>query len=190
MTNAEWAVVRPLLPVPGWLRGRGGQPEAYCHRAMLDAIRYLVDNGIKCRPAPADFPPWDRCVCLRRWRDHSLVTEFYDRLRDRVRMTLGRDTEPSAGVIDSQSVKADAVVGSDRRLRRAQRPASERLAELDRAGGGRRDDEVLVVIADVADRPPARRGSRQASTSWSEPLVHSHSPTADLLICYYREVLF
>jgi transposase len=36
MTDAEWAVVRPLLPVPGWLRGRGGQPEAYCHRAILD----------------------------------------------------------------------------------------------------------------------------------------------------------
>jgi hypothetical protein len=57
MSDAEWAVVRPLLPVPGWLRGRGGQPEAYCHRAMLDAIRYLVDNGTKWRAMPADFPP-------------------------------------------------------------------------------------------------------------------------------------
>ncbi|MGW5446736.1 transposase [Streptomyces asiaticus] len=47
MTDAEWAVIRPLLPVPAWLRGRGGQPEGYCHRALLDAIRYLVDNGIK-----------------------------------------------------------------------------------------------------------------------------------------------
>ncbi|WP_330332306.1 hypothetical protein OHS33_23095 [Streptomyces sp. NBC_00536] len=42
MTGAEWAVVRPLLPVPGWMRGRGGQPEAYCHRAILDSIRYLA----------------------------------------------------------------------------------------------------------------------------------------------------
>jgi hypothetical protein len=49
MTDAEWAQVRPLLPVPGWMQGRGGQPEAFCHRAMLDAIRYLVDNGIKRR---------------------------------------------------------------------------------------------------------------------------------------------
>ncbi|MBP5942163.1 transposase [Streptomyces sp. LBUM 1476] len=47
MSDAEWAVARPLLPVPGWLRGRGGQPESYCHRAILDAIRYLVDNGTK-----------------------------------------------------------------------------------------------------------------------------------------------
>ncbi|MGW1762160.1 transposase [Streptomyces mirabilis] len=52
MTDEEWAVVRPLLPVPGRMRGRGGQPEAYCHRQMLDAIRYLVDNGIKWRAMP------------------------------------------------------------------------------------------------------------------------------------------
>ncbi|MFH8337440.1 IS5 family transposase [Streptomyces sp. AM6-12] len=116
MTDAEWAVVRPLLPVPAWMRGRGGQPEAYCHRAMLDAIRYLVDNGIKWRAMPADFPPWDRAYAfLRRWRDHLLVKEFHDRLRARIREREGRDTEPTAGVIDSQSVKADAVVGSDSR---------------------------------------------------------------------------
>jgi transposase len=116
MTDAEWVGVRPLLPVPGWLRGRGGQPEAYCHRAILDAVRYLVDNGIKGRAMPADFPPWDRVYAFfRRWRDHGLVQEFHDRLRSRIREREGRDAEPTAGVIDSQSVKADAVVGSDSR---------------------------------------------------------------------------
>jgi transposase len=115
MTDAEWAVVRPLLPVPGWLKGRGGQPEAYC-RAMLDAVRYLVDNGTKWRAMPSDFPPWDRVYAFfRRWRDHGLATEFHDRLRGKVRQQAGRDPEPSAGVIDSQSVKADAVVGADSR---------------------------------------------------------------------------
>ncbi|MES9511049.1 transposase [Streptomyces sp. NPDC000609] len=48
-------------------------------------------------------------------RDHVLVKEFHDRLRARVRERLGRDAEPSAGVIDSQSAKADAVVGVDSR---------------------------------------------------------------------------
>jgi transposase len=116
MTDAEWAEVRPLLPVPGWMRGRGGRPEGYCHRAVLDAIRYLVDNGIKWRAMPADFPPWDRIYAFfRRWRDNALVKEFHDRLRARVREELGRDAQPSAGVIDSQSVKADAVVGADSR---------------------------------------------------------------------------
>jgi transposase len=110
------AVVRPLLPVPGWLRGRGGQPEAYCHRQILDAIRYLVDIGIKWRAMPADFPPWDRAYAFfRRWRDHALVKEFHDRPRSGIREREGRDAQPTADVIDSQSVKADAVVGSDSR---------------------------------------------------------------------------
>jgi transposase len=116
MTDAEWALVRELLPVPAWLEGRGGQPEGYCHRQILDAIRYLVDNGTKWRAIPVDFPPWDRVYAFfRRWRDKGLVQEFHDRLRARVRTRAGRDAEPSAGVIDSQSVKADAVVGADSR---------------------------------------------------------------------------
>ncbi|MFF4483849.1 transposase [Streptomyces sp. NPDC021218] len=92
MTDVEWAEVRPLLPTPGWMRGRGGRPEGYCHRAVLDAIRYLVDNGVKWRAMPADFPPWDRVYAFfRRWRDHALVKEFHDRLRGQVRERLGRD---------------------------------------------------------------------------------------------------
>ncbi|MGW2597147.1 transposase [Streptomyces klenkii] len=51
------------------MEGRGGQPEGYCHRQLLDAVRYLVDNGIKWRAMPADFPAWDRVYAFcRRWR--------------------------------------------------------------------------------------------------------------------------
>ncbi|WP_406482715.1 IS5 family transposase [Streptomyces sp. NBC_01615] len=63
----------------------------------------------------AGCPPDSYNAFFRRWRDHALVREFHDRLRATVREKLGRDAEPSAGVIDSQSVKADAVVGSDSR---------------------------------------------------------------------------
>ncbi|MFI1506260.1 hypothetical protein [Streptomyces sp. NPDC020597] len=45
MTDVEWAEVRAAMPVPAWLLKRGGRPEAYCHREMPDAVRYLVDNG-------------------------------------------------------------------------------------------------------------------------------------------------
>ncbi|MBP5891021.1 transposase [Streptomyces sp. LBUM 1483] len=111
MSDAEWAVVRDLLPVPGWLSGRGGRPEGYCHRQMIDAVRYLVDNGIKWRAMPADFPPWPRVYAFfARWRDTGLVTELHDRLLEAVRAGEGRSAEPSAGVVDSQSVKADATV--------------------------------------------------------------------------------
>ncbi|MER6349302.1 transposase [Streptomyces sp. NPDC001595] len=113
MTDAEWAVVRTMLPVPAWMDGRGGRPESYCHRQMVDAVRYLVDNGIKWRAIPADLLPWDRVYAFfRRRRDNALIREFHDRLRERVREAEGRDAEPTAGIVDSQSVKGDAVVGA------------------------------------------------------------------------------
>lgn len=60
----------------GMLAGRGGRPEGYCHRQMIDAIRYLVDNGIKWRSKPSDFPPWPRVYAFfARWRDAGLVAE-------------------------------------------------------------------------------------------------------------------
>lgn len=170
VTDAEWAAVRPLLPVPGWLRGRGGQPEAYCHRTILDAIRYLVDNGIKWRAMPADFPQWDRGYAFfRRWRDHGLVKEFHDRLRARIRARDGRDAEPTAGVIDSQSVKVDAVVGSDSRSFDGGKLVNgrKRHVVVDTLGlllG------VMVTAADVGDRTAAQVLLRQvtdAHTSWS-----------------------
>ncbi|MGW0886167.1 transposase [Streptomyces sp. NPDC002671] len=64
---------------------------------------------------PGPRAPRRRPTSLRRWRDHGLVREFHDRLRHKVREQAGRDPEPSAGVIDSQLVKADAVVGADSR---------------------------------------------------------------------------
>jgi transposase len=109
MSDAEWALVRDLLSVPGWLAGRGGRPEGYCHRQMIDAVRYLVDNGIKWPAMPADFPPWARVYAFfARWRDAGLVAELHDRLRDAVRQAEGRIKEPTAAIVDSQSVKADA----------------------------------------------------------------------------------
>ncbi|MEU1534683.1 hypothetical protein [Streptomyces fagopyri] len=70
-----------------------------------DAICHLVGNGIKGRETPADFPPWDRVYAfVRRWGDHALVKGDRDLLRARVRTRRG-GTEPTAGVIDSHSVR-------------------------------------------------------------------------------------
>jgi transposase len=116
LTDAEWAAVRDALPMPRWLEGRGGRPESYCHRTMLDAVFYLVDGGIKWRAMPCDFPAWPAVYrFFRRYLAQGLLSELHDRLRRRVRVQEGRDPEPSAGIIDSQSVKADAVVGADSR---------------------------------------------------------------------------
>ncbi|MFF4726326.1 IS5 family transposase [Streptomyces mirabilis] len=107
LTEAEWQVIRPLLPVPAWLQGRGGRPEGYCHRVMLDAVRYVVDNGVKWVNLPCDFPPYRRVHAFaRRWQVTGLLTELHDRLRDKVRQKEGRSPDPTAAIVDSQSLRA------------------------------------------------------------------------------------
>jgi transposase len=156
MSDAEWAVVRDVMPVPGWLEGRGGQPESYCHRQMVDAVRYLVAGGITWRAMPSDFPAWDRVYAFwRRWRDKGLTAEFHDRLRDRVREAAGRDAEPTAAVIDAQSVKAAASV-----------PAATRGFDGGKKINGRKRHivvdtlglllAVVVTAANVTDREAGR----------------------------------
>jgi transposase len=152
MSDVEWARVRPLLPIPAWLGKRAGRPESYCHRQMIDAVRYVVDNGIKWRAMPADFPCWERVYAFfRRWREHGLIAEFHDRLREQVRARAGRNPQPSAGIVDSQSVKAAANV-----------PAASRGYDGNKKINGRRRHivtdtlglllTVRVAPADIGDR--------------------------------------
>jgi transposase len=70
---------------------------------------YLVDNGIKWRAMPADFPPWRTVFGMHaRWRRDGVLDDVVDGLRAVVRRAAGRDPEPSAGVIDAQSVHESA----------------------------------------------------------------------------------
>ncbi|MCX5215848.1 IS5 family transposase [Kitasatospora sp. NBC_00240] len=93
------------MPVPAWLEGRGGRPEAHCHREMVDAVRYLVDNGAKWRAMPVDLPaPRKVYDFFRRWSRHGYVRELYQRLRRLQREREGRAAEPRAGIMDAQSV--------------------------------------------------------------------------------------
>jgi len=105
MTDAEWAQAKASMPVPAWLEGRGGRPESYCHREMVDAVRYLVDNGAKWRAMPIDLPaPRKVYDFFRRWSRYGYVRELYQRLRRLQRKREGRVAEPSAGIMDAQSV--------------------------------------------------------------------------------------
>ncbi|PJN29015.1 hypothetical protein CG736_00020 [Kitasatospora sp. CB02891] len=72
----------------------------------------MVAGGITWRAMPVDFPERDRVhAFFRRRRDTGLVAEFHDRLRDRVRQVAGRGGEPTAGLIDAQSVQGAGVAG-------------------------------------------------------------------------------
>jgi transposase len=58
MSDAEWRVIEPALPVPAWKAGKGGRPAGRCRRDYVDTIRYLVKEGIQWRAMPADLPHW------------------------------------------------------------------------------------------------------------------------------------
>jgi putative transposase len=109
LTDAQWAVLEPLLPVMLCLTEIGGRPELHFRRTMIDAMFYLVDNGIKWRAMPADFPPWRTVWGLHsRWKKDGVPAGIVDALRAVIRLAAGRRAEPSAGIIDAQSVAESA----------------------------------------------------------------------------------
>ena len=116
MTDAQWAVLEPLLPPPASAAGRGGRPEKHPRRLVLDAIFYLVRGGIAWAQLPAGFPPYQTVYgAFRRWARQGVWRQVHDALRDLVRVYEGRDPCPTAAVIDSQSVRgADTVPGASR----------------------------------------------------------------------------
>ncbi|WP_344990791.1 IS5 family transposase [Nonomuraea helvata] len=117
MSDKEWQVIEPVMPHPAWLHGNGGRPEKYCRRLIVDAIRYVVDNGCKWRNLPADFlVPWRtvHAIFTRWWQDGDLYALHND-LREQVRIADGREPEPSAGIIDSQSLRAAETVAAGSR---------------------------------------------------------------------------
>ena len=101
LTDAEWRVLAPLVPPAK----TGGRPPRD-RREILDAIGYAVRTGCSWRQLPHDFPPWQTVYhYVRLWRIDGTWERIHDALRDQVRAQAGRHREPSAGIIDSQSVK-------------------------------------------------------------------------------------
>lgn len=157
MTDAEWQAIEPLLPWPAWLDGYGGHPEEYCRRLVIDALCYVADNGCKWRNLPADFGiPWKTLHGIfTRWNHEGFTLAFHNDLREQVRQAEGREAEPSAAVIDSQSVRAAETVGADTRGWDAGKKAGGRKRHVivDTIGLLL---VVLVTAASVQDRDGAR----------------------------------
>jgi transposase len=91
VTDAQWAILEPLLPPPGNVAGRGGRPEKHCRRMVLDAIFYVVRGGIAWRQLPVEFPPAMTVYAIfARWVRAGAWLRIHDALRDRLRVTDGR----------------------------------------------------------------------------------------------------
>ncbi len=111
LTDRQWELVRPLLPDPP--PGPAGRPPSHDKREIVNAILYHVRAGGAWRMLPKDFPAWQTVYgYFRDWSNDGTLKALHDALREQVRVSEGRGPEPSAGIVDSQSVKGADTVGA------------------------------------------------------------------------------
>lgn len=102
LTHAQWALIAPLIPPAK----SGGRKRTVDTREIVNAVYYLLKSGCTWRLLPNDFPNWKTVYyyfCT--WKNDGTWKKIHDELRDEVRVKAGKKKQPTAGIIDSQSVK-------------------------------------------------------------------------------------
>lgn len=111
LADREWEQLTGLLPAAK----TGGRPRSTDLRLVVNGIFYIDRTGAAWRYLPHEYPPWKTVYSyFRQWRIDGVWDQIHDQLRDRVRQQAGHDPEPSAAILDSQSVKTSHCGGPDR----------------------------------------------------------------------------
>ena len=102
LTDEEWQVLESLLPP----EKTGGRPRKYPMREVLNGIQYVLRSGCAWRLMPHDLPHWQTAYqTFRAWRQDGTWIRIHDQLRELLRTRMGRHPQPSAAIIDAQTVK-------------------------------------------------------------------------------------
>jgi len=102
LSDIEWKILEPLLP----REKPGGRHRGYSMREIINAIQYLIRGGGAWRSLPHDLPHWQSVYhYFRLWKRDGTWLRIHDHLHEEVRKQMGRGPQPSAAIIDSQSVK-------------------------------------------------------------------------------------
>lgn len=110
LSDARWELIRPTLEA--WRQARNGiRKPTHDLRALMNAILYVDRTGIPWRYLPHDFTPHQTVYgYFARWEADGIFDQLTGLLRDKIRQAEGRTTEPSASLIDSQSIKTSTTV--------------------------------------------------------------------------------
>lgn len=102
LSDEEWAIIEPYIPAPL----PGGRPAKWPRREIVNATLYVLKTGCQWANLPHDFPPYSTVFWyFRQWRKDGTWERLNAVLREQTRRAVGRDLQPSAAIIDSQSVK-------------------------------------------------------------------------------------
>jgi transposase len=102
LSNGQWAQVERFIPAPK----PGGRPAKYERREVVNALLYINRTGCQWRALPHDFPPWEAVYWyFRTWKKDGTLDRLHDELRGDLRKAEGHQRQPSAAILDSQSVK-------------------------------------------------------------------------------------
>ena len=108
LSDAQWKILEPLIPPPK----PGGRPRTTDMREVLNGIFYILRGGCAWRMLPNDLPPWQTVYhYFRQWKGDGIWENMNETLRTQLRVSDGREFQPSAGIIDTQSVKTTSVKG-------------------------------------------------------------------------------
>ncbi len=108
LTDSQWEYIKELIP----LAKSGGRPRSLEMRMIINAILYVVVGGISWRMLPKEYPNWKSVYhYFRAWQKDGTWQRIHDTLRAQVRQKAGKHKHPTAGCLDSQSVKTTARGG-------------------------------------------------------------------------------